>query len=60
MTVQDLKELTNEMMRFSVSSNSVFIRSWPYKYADMVHLSDVGSAEMVSPRLLGSLYLSEP
>ena len=60
MTVQDLKELSNEMVGFSVSSDSVFIRSWPYKYADMVHLSDIGSVEMVSPRLLGSLYLSEP
>lgn len=49
MTVQDLKELSNEMVGFSVSSDSVFIRSWPYKYADMVHISDVGSVEMVSP-----------
>ena len=49
MTVQDLKELTNERMRFSVSSDSIFIRSCPYKYADMVHLSDIGSVEMVSP-----------
>ena len=48
MTVQDLKGLTNEMVGFSVSSDSVFIRSWPYKYADMVHISDVGSVEMVS------------
>ena len=48
MTVQDLKELSNEMVGFSVSSDSVFIRSWPYKYADMVHISDVGSVEMVS------------
>ena len=60
MTVQDLKGLTNEMVGLSVSSDSVFIRSWPYKYADMVHISDIGSVEMVSPRLLGSLYLSEP
>ena len=49
MTVQDLKELTNEMMRFSVSSDSIFIRSCSYKYADMVNLSDIGSVEMVSP-----------
>ena len=49
MTVQDLKELSNEMVGFSVSSDSVFIRSCPYKYADMVHISDVGSAEIVSP-----------
>ena len=48
MTVQNLKELSNEMVGFSVSSDSVFIRSWPYKYADMVHISDVGSVEMVS------------
>lgn len=47
MTVQDLKGLTNEKLGFSVSSDSVFIRSWPYKYADMVHISDVGSIEMV-------------
>lgn len=52
MTVKDLKELTNERMRFSVSSDSVFIRSWPYKYADMVHISDVGSVEMVSPEVV--------
>ena len=49
MTVQDLKGLTNEMGGFSVSSDSVFIRSWPHKYADMVHISDVGSVEMISP-----------
>ena len=49
MTVQGLKELTNERMRFSVSSDSVFIRSCSYKYADMVNLSDIGSVEMVSP-----------
>ena len=48
MTVQDLNGLSNERVRFSVSSDSVFIRSWPYKYADMVHISDVGSIEMVS------------
>ena len=48
MTVQDLNGLSNEMVGFSVSSDSVFIRSWPYKYADMVHISDVGSVEMVS------------
>ena len=52
MTVQDLKELSNEMVGFSVSSDSVFIRSWPYKYADMVHLSDIGSVEMVSPEVV--------
>ena len=49
MTVQDLKGLTNEMVGFSVSSDSVFIRSWTYKYTDMVHLSDIGSVEMVLP-----------
>ena len=49
MTVQDLNGFSNERVRFSVSSDSVFIRSWPYKYADMVHISDVGSVEMVSP-----------
>lgn len=48
MTVQDLNGLSNEMVGFSISSDSVFIRSWPYKYADMVHISDVGSVEMVS------------
>ena len=52
MTVQDLKELSNEMVGFSVSSDSVFIRSWSYKYADMVHISDVGSVEMVSPEVV--------
>ena len=52
MTVQDLKGLTNEMVGLSVSSDSVFIRSWPYKYADMVHLSNVGSVEMVSPEVV--------
>ena len=52
MTVQDLKELSNEMVGFSVSSDSVFIRSWPYKYADMVHISDVGSVEMVSTEVV--------
>ena len=49
MTVQDLNGLSNERVRFSVSSDSIFIRSCPYKYADMVHLSDIGSVEMVSP-----------
>ena len=48
MTVQDLKGLTNESMRFSVSSDSVFIQSLPYKYADMVHISDVGTVDMMS------------
>ena len=52
MTVQDLKKLTNENIQFSVSSDSVFIRSWPYKYADMVHISDIGSVEMVSPEVV--------
>ena len=52
MTVQGLKELTNERMRFSVSSDSVFIRSCSYKYADMVNLSDIGSVEMVSPAVV--------
>ena len=52
MTVKDLKGLSNEMVGFSVSSDSVFIRSWPYKYADMVHISDVGSVEMVSPEVV--------
>lgn len=49
MTIQDLKGLTNERMRFSVSSDSVVIGSWPYMYADMVHIFDVGSVEMVLP-----------
>lgn len=49
MTVQDLKGLTKERMRFSVSSDSIFIQSLPYKYADMVHISDIGSVEMASP-----------
>ena len=49
MTVQDLNGLSNERVRFSVSTDGVVIRSWPYKYADMVHISDVGSVEMVSP-----------
>ena len=52
MTVQDLNDLSNERVRFSVSYDSVFIRNWPYKYADMVHISDVGSVEMVSPKVV--------
>ena len=52
MTVQDLKKLTNEKIQFSVSTDGVVIRSWPYKYADMVHISDVGSVEMVSPEVV--------
>lgn len=40
------------MVGVSVSSDSVFIRSWPYKYADIVHISDVGSVEMVSPEVV--------
>ena len=52
MTVQDLKGLTNERMRFSVSSDNVFIQSLPFKYADMVHVSDIGSVEMVSPEVV--------
>lgn len=52
MTVQDLKGLTNERMRFSVSSDNVFIQSLPFKYADMVHVSDIGSVEMVSSEVV--------
>lgn len=35
--------------RISISSDSVYIRSWQYKNGDMVHSSDIGSVEMVSP-----------
>ena len=38
MTVQDLQKLTNEKIQFSVSSDSVVIRSWAYRYADMVRV----------------------
>lgn len=49
MTVQDLQNLTNEKIQFSVSTDSVVIRSWTCKYADMVHVVDIVSVEMVSP-----------
>lgn len=49
MTVQDLQKLTNEKIQFSVSTDSVVIRSWTCKYADMVHVVDIVSVEMVSP-----------
>jgi len=52
MTVQDLQNLTNEKIQFSVSSDSVVIRSWTCKYADMVHVSDIVSVEMVSPSVV--------
>lgn len=49
MTVQDLQKLTNEKIQFCVSTDSVVIRSWTCKYADMVHVSDIDSVEIVSP-----------
>lgn len=52
MIVQDLQKLTNEKLQFSVSSDSVVIRSWTCKYADMVHVVDIESVEMASPSVV--------
>lgn len=52
MTVQDLKELTNERIHFSVSTDSVVIRSWTSRYADMVHVVDIETVEMTSPTVV--------
>lgn len=52
MKVQDLQKLTNEKIQFSVSSDSVVIRSWAYRYADMVRVSDIESVEMTSPTVV--------
>jgi serine protease inhibitor ecotin len=52
MKVQDLQKLTNERIQFSVSSDSVVIRSWAYRYADMVRVSDIESVEMTSPTVV--------
>jgi len=52
MTVQDLQKLTNEKLQFSVSSDSVAIKSWTCKYADMVHVVDIESVEMASPSVV--------
>ena len=48
MTVQDLNGLSNERVRFSVSTDGVVIRSWTFRYADMIRVSDIESVEISS------------
>ena len=52
MTVKDLQKLSNERIQFSVYTDSVVIRSWTCRYADMVHVSDIESVEMTSPSVV--------